>query len=80
MEHFSGYARKSPEDGRIQIDLTGNPLNKMTLEELKVLDDTASRPYGPVFTLPKFIQLADGSTFQSSQALVRLASSSATQS
>ncbi len=80
MEFFSGYTRKSPEDGRIQIDLTGNPLSKMTLEELKVLDDTASRPYGPVFTLPKIIQLADGNTFESSQALVHVGSSSRTTS
>jgi hypothetical protein len=73
MEYFSGFTRISPAIGRIQINLAGNPLHEMTLQELATLDDTKSRPYGPEFTLPDFVRLKDGKVFESAASRARRA-------
>jgi len=65
------FVKRDPDKGRIQIDLSGNPLSKMTLEELRVLDNADARPLGPIFKLPELIELDDGTRFQPSQPLVR---------
>ena len=55
---------------RIEIDLSDNPLSKMTLEELRRIEGLATSRSAPLIKLPPVIELNDGTAFHSSQALV----------